>query len=450
MLQKVGLIILGVAFLVQFAGAQTTTGTISGVVSDSSGAVVPGTSVTVRNAETGVSRTLTTDAQGRYRAPNLSLGRYEVQASLAGFQTAVRSGITLAVGQEAVVNITLEVGQVTERVEVTGEAPLVEATRSDVSGVIEQRQVSDLPLNGRSYLQLALLQQGVVATRNTSNLSFGGPQTVLATSGSQSTAGLYLLDGTDISDYLFATSPGGASGMAIGVDMIREFRVLTNSFSAEYGRTTGGVLTVVSKGGTNQLAGTAFWFHRNDNTDARNFFAARKPEFKRNQWGATVGGPIVKDKTFFLGSYESLREGLGVASVAIVPNLQARQGILPANLGGNVGVAPGVKPFLDLYPLPNGQDFGNGTAQWQGSLNQPTREDFFSGRVDHVLSEKDTLYGRYTFRDGTTSVPFGSTAVPGYPGVGENRTQFTSVEETHVFSPTVLNTFRAAFNRNAR
>ncbi|MBI4464439.1 MAG: TonB-dependent receptor, partial [Acidobacteria bacterium] len=178
--------------------------------------------------------------------------------------------------------------------------------------------------------------------------------------------------------------------------------------------------------------------------------AARKPEFKRNQWGATVGGPNVTDKTFFLGSYESLREGLGVASVAIVPNEQARRGILPANLGGNVGVAPGVKPFLDLYPLPNGQDFGNGTAQWQGSLNQPTREDFFSGRVDHVLSEKDTLFGRYTFRDGFTSVPFGSTAVPGFPGVGENRTQFTSVEETHVFSPTVLNTFRAAFNRNAR
>ncbi|MBI4464813.1 MAG: TonB-dependent receptor, partial [Acidobacteria bacterium] len=197
--------------------------------------------------------------------------------------------------------------------------------------------------------------------------------------------------------------------------------------------------------------GSAFWFHRNDNLDARNFFDAGKPEFKRNQWGATVGGPIIKDKTFFLGSYEGLREGLGRTSVSFVPNANARLGILPASAGGNVTVNPASKRFMDAYyPLPTGEDFGNGTGEFRGVVNQPTDDDFFSGRIDHVLSDNDTLFGRYTFRDGTTIDPFGSSPLPGFPGVGTNRTQFISAEETHLFSPTVLNSFRLAFNRNSR
>ncbi|MBI4464086.1 MAG: carboxypeptidase regulatory-like domain-containing protein, partial [Acidobacteria bacterium] len=434
----------GLVLFSQLAWAQVTTGTISGVVSDATGAVVPGASVTVRNVETGVTRTLPTDAQGRYRAPNLSVGRYEVQVSLTGFQTAVRSGITLTVGQEAAVHFTLEVGQVAERVEVTGEAPLVEATRSDVSGVIEQNQVEDLPLNGRSYLQLAELQTGVVSARNATRTSTGLQQTSFAVSGSQSTSGLFLLDGTDIVDYLYASAPGGSSGLAIGADMIREFRVLTNSFSAEYGRSAGGVVSVVSKSGTNQLQGTAFWLTRNDNLDARDFFDTVKPEFKRNQWGATVGGPIIRDKTFFLGSFEGLREGLGQTSVAIVPNADAHKGILPARLGGNVGVAANVKGHLDLYPLPNtGVDFGNGTAEFRGSATQVANDDFFSGRIDHVFSDKDTLFARYTFRDGVLNAQFTATPVPGYRAFGNNRNHFLTILETRVFSPTVINTFRA-------
>lgn len=432
-------VLLGFVFCTQLGLAQVSTGTISGVVRDASEAVIPGATVTVKNVDTGMTRTVTTDEQGRYSAPDLAVGAYEMQAGLSGFQTAVRSGFTLQVGQKAAVDFSLQVGEVSSKIVVTGEAPLVEATRSDVSGVIEARQVSDLPLNGRSYLQLGLLQPGMVATRNSSTLSFGGQQTVLAVGGSQSTAGLYLLDGTDISDWRQATTPGGASGMAVGVDMIREFRVLTSSFSAEYGRTTGGVLAVVSKGGTNELHGSAFEFIRNDKLDARNFFDGEIPPFKRNQFGGTVGGRIVKDKTFFLVSYEGLRERLSATSVAIVPNLASRQAAVAA-----------VRPFLILYPLPTGQDFGNGTAQWQGSGLQPTREDFFSGRVDHNFSEKDFLYGRYTFRDGFVSNPFGSTAVPGFPAIGEQRPQFTSAEETHVFSPTLINTFRASFNRSAK
>ncbi|MBI4464907.1 MAG: TonB-dependent receptor, partial [Acidobacteria bacterium] len=453
MLKKFNSIALAMVFCASIALAQVTTGTISGVVRDATGAVVPGASVVVRNVETGVSRTVSTDAQGQYRAPNISLGRYEVQASLTGFQTAVRSGISLSVGQEAAVNFTLEVGQVTERVEVTGEAPLVETTRSDVGGVIEENQVTDLPLNGRSFLQLAQLQTGMVAARNASNLSFGGQQTVLATSGSQAGSSSFLLDGSDISDYMFAQTPGGASGLAVGLEMIREFRVLTNSFSAEYGRSSGGVLSVVTKSGTNQLEGTVFWFHRNDNLDARNFFdGAKSPEFRRNQFGGTLGGPIVRDKTFFLGSYEGLREGLGQTALAIVPSLRAREGFLPRSGGGedNVGVAPAVRPFLNLYPLPTGQTFPNGTAEARSLGTQPTNEDFFSGRIDHVLSEKDTLFGRYTFRDGTTIVPFGSTPVPGFGAVGDQRHQYMTAEETHVFSPTVLNSFRASYNRSRK
>ncbi|MBI4464493.1 MAG: TonB-dependent receptor, partial [Acidobacteria bacterium] len=442
--------LLGFVFFGQLVWAQVTTGTISGVVRDATGAVVPGASVTVRNVETGVTRTLPSDAQGRYRAPNLSVGRYEIQVSLAGFQTAVRSGISLSVGQEAAVNFTLEVGQVTERVEVTGEAPLVEATRSDVSGVIDQSQVEDLPLNGRSYLQLAELQTGVVSARNSARTSTGLQQTSISVSGSQSTSGIFLLDGTDIVDYLYASAPGGSSGLAIGADMIREFRVLTNTYSAEYGRSAGGVVSVVSKSGTNQLQGTAFWLTRNDNLDARDFFDAVKPEFKRNQFGGTISGPIIRDKTFFLGSYEGLREGEGLTAVAIVPNARAHQGFLPVRGGGErfVGVAPNVKGHLDLYPLPNtGRDFGNGTGELRSVETQVANDDFFSARIDQVLSDQDTLFGRYTFRDGELNAPFTATPVPGFWAFGKNRNQFLTLQETHVFSPTVINTFRASMAR---
>ena len=266
------------------AASQVTTGTILGTVSDSSGAVVPGSTITIRNVETGISRTLTADAAGRYVAPQLPLGNYEVTAESSGFQTMIRRGITLTVGREAVVDFTLGVGQITERIVVTGEAPLVETTTSQVGALVDSKKIRDLPLNSRSFEQLALLQPGVVIyTQATRDLQYGSG-VKFSVSGSRAYSNLFLLDGTDINDQADFT-PGSAIGIVLGVETLREFSVLTNTYSAEYGRKSGGIINAVTKSGTNELHGNAFYFHRNDNFDARNFFNPEprpKPEFKRN------------------------------------------------------------------------------------------------------------------------------------------------------------------------
>ncbi|MBI4464835.1 MAG: TonB-dependent receptor [Acidobacteria bacterium] len=430
-------------FCVPFGIAQTTA-TISGVVRDATGAVVPGVSVTVRNVETGIARTLPTDAEGRYRAPSLSVGRYEVQASMAGFQTAVRSGIELTVAREAVVNLMLEVGQVTERVEVTGEAPLVETTTSSVGGLVEGTQITNLPLNGRSFDELTLLQPGVALAKFQTRQLQGGFSTKMSLRGARPEQNSFLLDGTDVMGPTNGI-PGSVGGQSFGVDAVREFRVETGTFSAQYGRAAGGVINVVTKSGTNELHGTAFEFLRNDNLDARNFFDEDKPEFKRNQFGASLGGPIIKDKTFFFGSYEGLRDRLGRTLIGTVPTANARKGDLDGNGVAEIAVNSRVTPYLNaLYPLPNGRDFRDGTAEFVRGDNEPTDEDFFTVRVDHNFSSNDTFFVRYTFDDGERVTP-GDLPVFGEKNVSRN--QFVTVEETHIFSPNVLNTFRLGYNR---
>ncbi|MBI4464390.1 MAG: carboxypeptidase regulatory-like domain-containing protein, partial [Acidobacteria bacterium] len=248
--------------------AQVTTGTILGAVSDSTGAVIPGATVTVRNVETGISRTITTDAAGRYRVPQLGVGSYEVTAETAGFQTVVRSGITLTVGREAVVDFALQVGAVSEKITVTGEAPLVETTTSSVSQVMPGESIRELPLNGRSFDELALLQPGVFLTRESStSTSYGQTNRYISMSGSRANANVVLLDGTNINAF-WNRGGGGAAGQQLGVDAIREFRLITSSFSAEYGRSAGGVMNVITRSGTNELHGSAFEFLRNNALDA--------------------------------------------------------------------------------------------------------------------------------------------------------------------------------------
>ena len=376
-----------------------TAGTISGVVQDPTGAVIPGVSLTVKNVDTGITRMLLTDEQGRYRAVNLPPASYEVEAMLAGFQSEIRRGVVLTVGQEAVVNFGLQVGQVADQVEVTGEAAAVEVSNATISGLVNQDTIRDMPLNGRSFTDLIPLQAGTVLARNNTTTSALGGGAKISISGSRPLTNNFLLDGTDINDPRGAV-PGGATGMSLGVDTVREFRVLTNSYSAEYGRSSGGVLTAVTRSGTNELHGTLFEFLRNSALDAAkwedNKFGRQKPQFKRNQFGFTVGGPVIKDKTFFFGGYEGLRDRLGGTTLSYVPNALAHQGVLPAN--GAVGapltcpyqtistnpltcaIAPGVKQWLDLYPLPNGRDLGNGTAEYSFGTSQPTNEDYFTAR----------------------------------------------------------------------
>src|SRR5262245_33621829 len=373
------------------AYGQNTGGTILGVVSDESGARLPGVTVAITHLDTGIVRTVTTDETGRYRAPALGLGNYEVKAELTGFRTALRSGIQLTVAAEVVVNLSLSVGVVSEQVNVTGEAPLVEITNATLSGLVDDKKIRDLPLNGRSFETLAFMQPGVTPYYRGRHDTDQGEGTKMSVSGSRVDSNSFLLDGTNINDQSNNT-PGSASGNLLGVEMLREFRVLTGAYSAEYGRYSGGIITAVSKSGGNEFHGNLYEFHRNDNLDARNFFDQKnKPEFKRNQFGGTIGGPIVRDRTFFFGGYEGLFQRRGESRLAVVPSADVHRGILPCprvtpaagftgsqapcnNAGTStytVNINPAVRPFLDLYPVPNGADFGDGTGQLFSNPKRP-------------------------------------------------------------------------------
>ena len=253
--------------------AQVTTATIAGVVQDASGAVIPGVSITIKNVETGVTRTATSDEGGRYTVPELTLGDYEVQAQLPGFQTEVRSGITLTVGRVAVVNIALMVGQLSDKVSITAEAPLVESTTSAMSSLVDERTIRDLPLNGRSYDQLALLQPGVVtvgAGQASVAFDFGTGQR-FNVNGSRAYANTFMLDGTAINDHANGT-PGGAAGQNLGVDGVQEFKINTSVSPAEFGWSSGGVISAITRSGTNDLHGAGFEFLRNNALDSPGYF----------------------------------------------------------------------------------------------------------------------------------------------------------------------------------
>ncbi|PYS37820.1 MAG: hypothetical protein DMG14_19960 [Acidobacteria bacterium] len=401
----------------------------------------------------------------------MGLGKYEVKAELPGFRTATRKGIQLTVAAEEVVNLTLSVGAVTEQVQVTGEPPLVETTSATLSGLVDDKKIRDLPLNGRSFDQLAFLQPGVTPYFRGRRETDQGEGTKFSVSGSRVDSNSFLLDGTNINDQSNNT-PGSASGNLLGVEMLREFRVLTGAYSAEYGRYSGGIITAVSKSGGNKLHGNVYEFLRNDNLDARNFFDRkskpddpRLPEFKRNQFGATIGGPIVRDRTFFFGGYEGLRQRKGESRVAVVPNANAHQGILPCprtrpaagftgsqapcNSAGTstytANINPAVKPFLDLYPLPNGADFGDGTAQLFSNPKRPVDEDYTTGRVDHNFSNADSFFVRYTFDRAVQASP---TQYPNVAVDAQTKNQYVTLSETRIFSPRVLNTARLGFNRS--
>ncbi|MBI4454892.1 MAG: TonB-dependent receptor [Acidobacteria bacterium] len=422
--------------------AQEITATISGVIKDETGALLPGVSVTVKNQETGRVRTVITDDEGRYRAPNLPVGGYEVEAVLAGFQTGVRTGIKLTVGREAIVDFALRVGEITEKVTVTGEAPLVETTKSELSALVDEKKIRDLPLNGRSYTQLALLQPGVIRTASASfnTLSGGGEKLVIG--GARPMNTIFYLDGTDIRDS-FGRTPGSAAGQNLGVETIREFSVLTSVFSAEFGG-SGGVINTVSKSGTNELHGSVFEFLRNSALDARNFFDPGKnpPPFKRNQFGFAVGGPMRRDQTFFFGSYEGLRERLNTSNVIRVPDTAAREGRLPS---GPVTIPPLIKKYLDAMPLPNGRIFNDGTGEFTGPQNRPIDEDYYMVKVDHQLSGTDSFYVRYTFDDATQVSP---QSFPQFFVDSATRYQYVTIEENKVISSGLLNTFRFSFTRS--
>ena len=442
---------------VDVALAQVSFSSISGRIEDASGGGVAGATVTATNLETAASRAVQTDDDGNYAVLSLPVGKYEVKAEKNGFSGAIQNGVELVVGQHAVVNLKLEVGQMQQSVTVTTQVPIVNTTTSSVAGLVSEVEVKDLPLNGRSYDQLITLQTGAMNNvAHTTSLSTGsGAGNQFGVVGRSTEENLFLLNGVEYSgDSAREILPGGPSGQLLGVDAVREFNLLTDSYSAAYGKRAGAQVIVVTQSGANQVHGTVFEFLRNSDLDARNFFDAppsqighRIPEFQRNQFGGALGGPIRRDKYFIFGNYEGFRQRLGVASVAIVPDDNARKDMLPNAAGVPTlvpGANPGMLPYFALWPVANGPELGGGLAYNYGSPKQSIREDFGTVRTDQNFSSTDTMSEAYTIDDGVNITP---NSNPQFAGQYVIRNQVASIEETHIFSPEKINTFRFGFTR---
>ena len=305
------------------AGAQTSA-TISGTVTDANRAVLPGVTVTVRNVATSLSRTVATNAEGRYVIAGLVPGAYELRAGLSSFKPYVRRDLQLTIAQALVVNVTLEVGGLSEEVTVAGDTSLVNTSSAELSYLVGSEAIDQMPLNGRNYTDLALLQPGVLAYPHRDGGSVVAHGLGMSVNGQDPRSNVYLLDGTLQND--FTNGPaGGAAGTALGTETVREFRVESNAYSAEFGRNSGGQINVLTKSGANSVDGSLYEFHRNDALDARNYFDTdEQPDFHRNQFGGTIGGPFARDRTFFFLGYEALIERLGktVSTVICPPELR--------------------------------------------------------------------------------------------------------------------------------
>jgi len=434
------------------AHAQVVGATITGVVHDSSGAAIAGATVTVRQAETGATRMLSTDAEGRFFAPSLPVGPYTVVAEHESFSSQRESGINLVVGQSVQLNFELGVAAVQQAIEVTADSSTVNTTTQQTAGLVDEREVKELPLNGRSYDGLLTLNP---ATVNYTSERSGGIGTSNSSVGSMFSVGgrrpqdnLFLLNGIEYTGAsLINVTPGGTSGQLLGVDAVREFNVSTDTYGASYGKRNGAQVSIVTTSGTNHLHGTAFEFIRNSALDARNYFdQGAIPEFQRNQFGASLGGPIRANKMFLFGNYEGFRQNWGLSAVTLVPDNQARQGYLPDSSGQEhyVGVDAAVVPLLDLWPVQNGPELGGGIAKAFSHPLQHIREDFGTTRFDDNLSNKDLLFGVYTVDDSTANTP---SQNPLSLVDMSLREQVTSTQEQHAFSSSMLNTARFGYSR---
>ncbi len=451
------------------AHAQIVGATLSGTVRDTTGAALSGARVTVKQLETGATRILTTGADGRYAAPSVPVGNYTVTALHDGFAAQERTGITLVVAQSLMVDFQLGVDTVHTDVTVEAQSSSVNVTSQQTSGLIDEHAVKALPLNGRSYDELLTLNPATVNYSGersggigTSNSSVGN---MFSVSGRRPQDNLFLLNGIEYTGAsLINVTPGGTSGQLLGVDAVREFNVVSDTYGANYGKRDGAQVSIVTTSGTNQLHGSAFEFLRNSALDARNYFdQATIPEFQRNQFGAALGGPIKKDKAFLFGNYEGFRQNWGLSAVTLVPDNEARLGYLPcgqvtpapnpcASSGlANVGVNSAVAPLLNLWPVQNGPELlsngqPSGIAEAFSHPPQHIREDFGTTRFDDNLSSKDLLFGVYTVDDSAANTP---SANP-YSLVNESlREQVASVQEQHVFSPNLLNTARFGYSRGS-
>lgn len=432
--------------------AQIVGASISGTVHDTTGAAIPAATVIIRHVETGALRTVASDGEGRFAAPSVPVGYYSVTASHDGFTPQTITDVRLVIGQSATVNLSLAIGQVLQDVTVASTPPTVELSTQQTSGLVDEKRVKELPLNGRSYDELITLNPAVVNYSSersggigTSNSAVGN---MFAVSGHRPQDNLYLLNGIEYTGASeINVTPGGTSGQLLGVDAVREFNVVVDNYGAEYGKRTGAQVSIVTASGTNRIHGSAYEFLRNSAFDARNYFDQGEiPEFERNQFGGAVGGPLRTNKIFLFGNYEGFRQNLHLSDLTLVPDNQARQGLLPDSTGTEtyIGVNPAVSPLLALWPVQNGPELGSGIAEAFSNPLQKIREDFGTSRADYNISDKDLLFGVYTIDDSDANTP---TANPLSSVVESLREQVASIQEQHVFSATLLNTARFGYSR---
>jgi len=418
---------------------------IEGTVTDSSGGAIPGVTVKIKNLETGAARQITTDDVGRYSAPALPVGPYEVRAEKNGFRGELRSAISLAVGQRASVDLILQLGDVQQTVHVESAPTVVAVTTEDISGLVGERQVKELPLNGRSYDQLITLNPGVVNYTSQRAGGIGTSNSVVgnmfAASGRRPQENLYLLNGVEFTSASeINNTPGGVSGQLLGVDSVREFSVVKDTYGAEYGKRPGAQVNIVTSSGSNALHGNVYEFLRNSALDARNFFDHGDiPKFQRNEFGGSLGGPLKKDITFLFGNYEGFRQNLGLSDLSLVPDDASRAAAVPS-----------IQPLLALWPVANGPELLNadgtpsGIAEAFTNPVQHIREDFGTARFDQNFTQNDSLAAVYTVDDSTAHSP---TRNPLTFVDITLREQVVSLSETHIFSPSLLNKATFGFSR---
>ncbi|HTV58845.1 MAG TPA: carboxypeptidase-like regulatory domain-containing protein [Verrucomicrobiae bacterium] len=420
---------------------------IQGAVSDASGGAIAGTTILIKNQETGAVRNLVSDVAGRYDAASLPVGHYLVEAEKNGFRSEVKTGISLAVAQRETVDLVLQLGDVQQTIQVEATPKVVSATTEDSSGLVGERQVKDLPLNGRSYDQLMTLNPGVINYTSQRAGGIGTSNSVVgnmfAVSGRRPQENLFLLNGVEFTSASeIDDTPGGVSGQLLGVDAVREFSVLKDTYGAEYGKRSGGQVEIVTASGTNNVHGDAYEFLRNSALDARNYFDfGNIPEFRRNEFGGSLGGPLRKGKTFLFGNYEGYRQNLGLSDVSLVPDDTSRASAVPS-----------IQPLLALWPVANGPEIPTSTGAPSGIAKafsnplQRLREDFGTARLDQIFTDNDTFAAVYTIDDGAAHSP---TNNPFTLADLYSREQVASLSETHVFSPSLLNKVTFGFSRGA-
>ena len=456
-----------VAFISVSAWSQTQLATVSGIISDPSGAVVPSVAVTIFSQGTGLKRSALTDTAGQYRFAGLPTGTYSLRIEKKGFQSQVREGVELSSAAEVTINSQLAVGDLSQQTTVSATAAAIDSATSTVEGLVPAQSLAELPLDNRDLYSAVTLEPGVAPNPSSApSLLSNGKVGQVAINGIRPSMTNVLIDGMDATDPVFGYSPAGASGFFLGLNELNEVRVLTQTFNAEYGGHGGAVIDMTTKSGSNQFHGSLWELYRGASLDAKNYFdlaTSPIPQFVRNQFGAGVGGPLKHDHTFFFVNYEGFRQVQATTAIATVPDALAHQGLLPS--AGNpsactnatpsgcvaIPINPLIQPFLNLVPSSNGPDNGDGTGELITANKGNTREDHGMVRIDHNFSSTHSLFARYTIDDSSSLVPYvgtpPGTSAPGFPAFHPARNQYGTVQDRTTFGPGWINELRFGVNR---